>query len=88
MSKKGWEGLSKYQQEIINTACRDTMWWALVRSDAKQVPAMRELEKKGVTFVKWKARVFLTHSHPPSDREHPATPKKIFEKSHRKKVTA
>ena len=27
------------------------MWWALVRSDAKQVPAMRELEKKGVTFV-------------------------------------
>ena len=30
------------------------MWWALVRSDAKQVPAMRELEKKGVTFVKWK----------------------------------
>ena len=54
MSKKGWEGLSKYQQEVINTACRDTMWWALVRSDAKQVPAMRELEKKGVTFVKWK----------------------------------
>ena len=54
MSKKGWEGLSKYQQEIVNTACRDTMWWALVRSDAKQVPAMRELEKKGVTFVKWK----------------------------------
>ena len=48
------EGLSKYQQEVINTACRDTMWWALVRSDAKQVPAMRELEKKGVTFVKWK----------------------------------
>ena len=29
------------------------MWWALVRSDAKQVPAMRELEKKGVTFVRW-----------------------------------
>jgi TRAP-type mannitol/chloroaromatic compound transport system substrate-binding protein len=29
------------------------MWWALVRSDAKQVPAMRELEKKGVTFVTW-----------------------------------
>ena len=28
--------------------------WALVRSDAKQVPAMRELEKKGVTFVRWK----------------------------------
>ena len=22
------------------------MWWALVRSDAKQVPAMRELEKR------------------------------------------
>jgi len=54
MNKKSWDGLSKYQQEIINTACRDTMWWALVRSDAKQVPAMRELEKKGVTFVKWK----------------------------------
>ena len=29
------------------------MLWALVRSDAKQVPAMRELEKKGVTFVTW-----------------------------------
>ena len=53
MSQKGWGGLTKTQQGIINTACRDTMWWALVRSDAKQVPAMRELEKKGVTFVTW-----------------------------------
>ncbi len=54
MSLKAWQGLTKYQQSMINTACRDTMFWALVRSDAKQVPAMRELEKKGVTFVRWK----------------------------------
>jgi len=53
MSTKGWGGLTKTQQAVINTACRDTMWWALVRSDAKQVPAMAELEKKGVTFVTW-----------------------------------
>jgi TRAP-type mannitol/chloroaromatic compound transport system substrate-binding protein len=53
MSKKGWGGLTKTQQAIIDAACRDTMWWALVRSDAKQVPAMRELESKGVTFVTW-----------------------------------
>jgi TRAP-type mannitol/chloroaromatic compound transport system substrate-binding protein len=53
MNQKAWGGLTKTQQAIINTACRDTMWWALVRSDAKQVPAMRELEKKGVTFVTW-----------------------------------
>jgi TRAP-type mannitol/chloroaromatic compound transport system substrate-binding protein len=54
MGLKAWQGLTKYQQSMINTACRDTMFWALVRSDAKQVPAMRELEKKGVTFVRWK----------------------------------
>jgi TRAP-type mannitol/chloroaromatic compound transport system substrate-binding protein len=53
MSKKGGGGLTKTQQAQIDAACRDTMWWALVRSDAKQVPAMRELEKKGVTFVVW-----------------------------------
>ena len=53
MNKKAWGALTKTQQAIIDAACRDTMWWALVRSDAKQVPAMRELEKKGVTFVTW-----------------------------------
>jgi len=54
MSTKGWDSLNKQQQTIINTACRDTMWWALVRSDAKQVPAMREMQDKhGVEFVTW-----------------------------------
>ena len=29
------------------------MLWSQVRADAKQVPAMSELQKKGVTFVRW-----------------------------------
>ena len=56
VNKRKWNRLSSYQKEIINTACRDTILWAVVRSDAKQVPAMRELAKKGVTFVRWSDR--------------------------------
>ena len=48
-----WNKLSDTAKALITSACRDTVWWALVRSEAKQVPAMRELEKKGVTFVRW-----------------------------------
>ena len=29
------------------------MLWSQVRADAKQVPAMREFQKRGVTFVRW-----------------------------------
>jgi TRAP-type mannitol/chloroaromatic compound transport system substrate-binding protein len=53
LNQKAWNGITKTQQGIIKTSCDATMLWALVRSDAKQVPAMRELEKKGVTFVTW-----------------------------------
>lgn len=48
-----WNSIGDTEKALIQTACRDTVWWALVRSEAKQVPAMRELEKKGVTFVRW-----------------------------------
>ena len=48
-----WNGISDTAKALISTACNETVWWALVRSEAKQVPAMRELEKKGVTFVRW-----------------------------------
>ena len=48
-----WNEISDTAKILIKTACRETVWWALVRSEAKQVPAMRELEKKGVTFVRW-----------------------------------
>jgi TRAP-type mannitol/chloroaromatic compound transport system substrate-binding protein len=53
LNKRKWNRLSTYHQSIISTACRDTMLWSQVRADAKQVPAMRELQKKGVTFVRW-----------------------------------
>jgi TRAP-type mannitol/chloroaromatic compound transport system substrate-binding protein len=53
LNKKAWNGLTKTQQSVIKTSCDATTIWTFVRSDAKQVPAMRELEKKGVTFVTW-----------------------------------
>ena len=53
LNTEKWDELNDTQKSLITTACRDTVWWGLVRSEAKQVPAMRELEKKGVTFVRW-----------------------------------
>ena len=53
LNKKSWGALTKTQQSVIKTSCDATTIWTFVRSDAKQVPAMRELEKKGVTFVTW-----------------------------------
>ena len=53
LQKSKWDELSDVQKDQIQTACNDTVWWALVRSEAKQVPAMREMEGKGVTFVRW-----------------------------------
>ena len=53
MHSSASDEISDTAKILIKTACRETVWWALVRSEAKQVPAMRELEKKGVTFVRW-----------------------------------
>ena len=53
LQKSKWDELNDVQKDQIQTACNDTVWWALVRSEALQVPAMRELESKGVEFVRW-----------------------------------
>lgn len=53
MNKAGWDGLSKQQQAILRTACGDGISWSFTRSEAKQFEAMEELQKKGVTLVRW-----------------------------------
>jgi len=53
MNKAKWDGLDKQQQAIMKAGCGDSITWSFVRSEAKQFGAMEELQKKGVTMVRW-----------------------------------
>jgi len=53
MNEAQWNALSAQQQAWIETGARDSIYWSYVRSEALQFKAMQELQKKGVTLVRW-----------------------------------
>lgn len=53
LNKANYDKLSKQQQAILKTSCGDGISWSFTRSEAKQFEAMEELQKKGVTLVRW-----------------------------------
>jgi TRAP-type mannitol/chloroaromatic compound transport system substrate-binding protein len=53
ISKKKWEEMSKWQQDVVELACKAQMLDEIAEADAKQSAAMKELQAKGVQIKMW-----------------------------------
>ena len=53
LNRDRWQALSEQHKAIIEVACGDSLNWSLVRSEALQFKAMKELQEKGVTIHRW-----------------------------------
>jgi TRAP-type mannitol/chloroaromatic compound transport system substrate-binding protein len=53
ISKKKWEEMSKWQQDVVELACKAQMLDEIAEADAKQSAAMKELQAKGVQIKFW-----------------------------------
>ncbi|MCC6946161.1 MAG: TRAP transporter substrate-binding protein [Bradyrhizobiaceae bacterium] len=53
INKKNWDALTPANRAILETACGDSMRFAMARSLSEQAKAMEFLQKQGVIFHKW-----------------------------------
>ena len=50
---ENWQALSERQRAILEAGCGDSLSWTLVRSEALQPKALRELQSQGVVIHRW-----------------------------------
>jgi len=53
MNKGKWDALTDQQQTQIKTACGDNIQYMLAEGEAIQLPALKELQSKGVKIHRW-----------------------------------
>lgn len=53
MNKDKWDALSETQQAQIEAVCGDNVRYGIAEGEAIQIPALKELQEKGVQIHKW-----------------------------------
>ena len=53
MNKAKWDALSETQKAQIESVCGDNIRYGIAEGEAIQVPALKELQAKGVQIHKW-----------------------------------
>ncbi|MFD2031349.1 hypothetical protein ACFSKM_15665 [Ancylobacter dichloromethanicus] len=53
INKAKWDKLSPTQQAQIESVCGDNVRYGIAEGEAIQLPALKELQAKGVTIKKW-----------------------------------
>jgi len=53
IGKAKWAEMSDTQKEIVKAACEMTMMQMFAEGESKQVPAIKEIQSKGVTIYSW-----------------------------------
>ena len=53
MNKDKWDALSETQQAQIEAVCGDNVRYGIAEGEAIQVPALKELQEKGVQLHRW-----------------------------------
>ncbi len=57
ISKKKWDEMSKWQQDVVELACKAQMLDEIAEADSKQSAAMKELQSKGVQIKTWSPEI-------------------------------
>ena len=54
-----WNRISSLHQEIFQAVCKENLLRALAESEAKQFPALQELQSKGVILHRWSPEILV-----------------------------